>query len=62
MGGLLVDTSRRPANWNDHLKMLGEMLQRTEDAARSEASDLADFGDFLPGPELIDGEWTDADF
>lgn len=62
MGGLLVDTSKRPKDWDTLLKSLLELLRTTEDAARSEMGESDGFGTFLPGPQLIDGRWTDDDF
>jgi|WetSurMetagenome_2_1015567.scaffolds.fasta_scaffold282765_1 hypothetical protein len=62
MGGLLVDTTKQPKDWASLLESLQGTLKSTEDAARSEAGELDGFGVFLPGPQLINGAWTDASF
>jgi len=59
MGGLLVDTSRKAKDWGEYLKALTEDLKRVEDAARTECGEYEDFGEFMPGPQLVEGRWTD---
>lgn len=59
MGGLLVDTSRKAKDWLEYLKNLSDELKRVEDAARTECGQYEDFGEFMPGPQLVNGRWTD---
>ncbi len=60
MGGLLVDLTRRAKDFQEYLKAAAEALRAAEDAARSECGEFTEFGAFIPGPQLINGEWTHA--
>lgn len=59
MGGLLVDLTRKAKDFQEYLKSAAEALKNVEDAARAECGEYAEFGAFIPGPQLINGEWTD---
>lgn len=61
MGGLLVDTTKRAKDFQEYLKLASDAVKVSEDAARSECGETTDFGEFIPGPQIINGEWTDAD-
>ena len=62
MGGLLVDTTKRSKDFQEYLKLASEAVKVSEDAARSECGETTDFGAFIPGPQLVHGEWTDAEY
>lgn len=59
VGGLSVDATRRPRDWNVLLERALADVERREYQARSEVGNVEEFGYFLPGPRKVDGVWKE---
>lgn len=58
VGGLSVDSSRRARDFTELLARVEADVVAKLEIVKNIEGDESDFGVFMPGPQLIDGEWV----